>query len=80
MFYSDHGSAGVLGMPYGPFLYADQLIGALERKQAAQGFQEIVMYVEACEAGSMFQGPSASTSGMAACKSPACSPPSAPHP
>ncbi|KAF8065562.1 Vacuolar-processing enzyme [Scenedesmus sp. PABB004] len=56
VFYSDHGAAGVVGMPSGPFLYADQLLGAVRRKLHAGGFKELVMYIEACESGSMFEG------------------------
>ena len=99
VFYSDHGAPGLLGMPTGPPLYADQLVGALlnmtrrrddaeeeerEEDEGAEGavfsshrrhrhhqkkkrenkemlpgnatFSEIVLFVEACEAGSMFEG------------------------
>lgn len=40
----------------GPFLYADQLSKALEEKKRQSGFRELVLYVEACESGSMFEG------------------------
>jgi legumain len=43
LFYSDHGAAGVVGMPSGPFLYADQLISSLEKKAKSNGFHEMVM-------------------------------------
>lgn len=56
VFYSDHGSPGVLGMPTGPFLYADELHAAIKRKHEARGYKEMTMYVEACESGSMFEG------------------------
>lgn len=56
VFYSDHGSAGVLGMPSGPFLFADELNYAIGNKSAAGGFKEAVLYIEACESGSMFEG------------------------
>ncbi|GIL65128.1 hypothetical protein Vafri_18937, partial [Volvox africanus] len=56
VFYSDHGSPGVLGMPSGSFLYADQLVAALQRKYSRRGYKEAVLYVEACESGSMFEG------------------------
>lgn len=102
VFYSDHGAPGLLGMPSGPPLYADQLVGALlnmtrrrddadeeegraeeeggflfsphrrhhhrhhdkekknkEKKIMLPGnatFSEVVLFVEACEAGSMFEG------------------------
>ncbi|KAF6261372.1 vacuolar processing enzyme 1b, partial [Scenedesmus sp. NREL 46B-D3] len=56
LFYSDHGAAGVLGMPSGPFLYADELLASIRRKFQRHGFKEMVMYIEACESGSMFEG------------------------
>ncbi|WIA36624.1 hypothetical protein OEZ86_007912 [Tetradesmus obliquus] len=56
LFYSDHGAAGVLGMPSGPFLYADELMASIRRKFQSHGFKEMVMYIEACESGSMFEG------------------------
>ncbi|KAG2491775.1 hypothetical protein HYH03_009935 [Edaphochlamys debaryana] len=56
VFYSDHGSPGVLGMPSGPFLYADELVGALTRKYRRRGYREALLYIEACESGSMFEG------------------------
>lgn len=56
VYYSDHGAPGVVGMPSGPFLYADQLHGSLHNRSLAGGFKETVLYIEACESGSMFQG------------------------
>jgi len=56
VFYSDHGAAGVVGMPSGPFLYADQFMSTLEKKAKSNGFREMVLYIEACESGSMFEG------------------------
>jgi hypothetical protein len=52
VFYSDHGGPGLLGMPHGPPVYADQFVGALGRVAAG----EVVVVVEACDAGSSFQG------------------------
>lgn len=43
LFYSDHGAAGVLGMPSGPFLYADDLQRVLRRKARHGGFREMVL-------------------------------------
>lgn len=43
-------------MPFGPPLYADDLVTALEDKHRAGGFKELVAFLEACESGSMFQG------------------------
>ena len=56
VFYSDHGAPGILGMPSGDFLYADQLHHAIKRRHKKHGFSEMVLYIEACESGSMFEG------------------------
>ncbi len=42
VYYADHGAPGIVGMPFGPFLYADQLHSALRNKSAAGGFHELV--------------------------------------
>lgn len=56
VYYADHGGPGILGMPEPPYLYADDLNAALEDKHKAGGFKKLVIYVEACESGSIFQG------------------------
>ncbi|TKY55414.1 Vacuolar-processing enzyme [Spatholobus suberectus] len=56
MYYSDHGGPGVLGMPNMPYLYAMDFIDVLKKKHASGGYKEMVIYVEACESGSMFEG------------------------
>jgi legumain len=56
IFFSDHGAPGILGMPYGGVVFADELFSAIRRKRAAGGFAEMVFYLESCESGSMFQG------------------------
>nr|AWD84476.1 asparaginyl endopeptidase 3b [Petunia x hybrida] len=56
IFYTDHGGPGVLGMPTKPYLYASDLIGALKKKHASGTYKSLVLYVEACEAGSIFEG------------------------
>eukprot|EP00798_Chlamydomonas_sp_ICE-L_P020088 gene20088-26806_t len=48
VFYSDHGSTGIIGMPFGPFLYADELHATMRRKFEMKGFKEAVLYIEAC--------------------------------
>ncbi|KAK4795826.1 hypothetical protein SAY86_028152 [Trapa natans] len=55
-YYSDHGGPGVLGMPNMPFLYAGDFIEVLKKKHAAGSYREMVIYVESCESGSMFEG------------------------
>ncbi|TXG69611.1 hypothetical protein EZV62_004546 [Acer yangbiense] len=56
IFYADHGSPGCVSMPYGNPLYAKDLIDTLKRKYEAKAYKSMVIYVEACEAGSMFDG------------------------
>ncbi|XP_062074079.1 vacuolar-processing enzyme [Humulus lupulus] len=56
IYYSDHGGPGVLGMPNMPFLYAMDFIEVLKKKHAAGTYREMVIYVEACESGSIFEG------------------------
>jgi legumain len=56
VYFADHGAPGILGMPTGNFLYADQLIKTLKHKAASKGFADLVIYVEACESGSIFEG------------------------
>jgi legumain len=55
VYFSDHGAPGVLGMPSGPFLYADQLNEVITKRSRHRGFQEMVVYIEACESGSLFE-------------------------
>ncbi|KAK6947617.1 Peptidase C13, legumain [Dillenia turbinata] len=56
IYYSDHGGPGVLGMPNLPFLFANDFIEVLKKKHASGSYKEMVIYVEACESGSVFQG------------------------
>lgn len=60
LFFCDHGAPGILAFP-GPdekhpfsFFYADQLMDTLEYMYTHRMYKEMVIYVEACEAGSMF--------------------------
>jgi legumain len=54
-YFADHGAPGILGMPFGPFLYANDLVDTLTNKSDSGGFGELVAYIEACESGSIFQ-------------------------
>ncbi|ERN15384.1 vacuolar-processing enzyme [Amborella trichopoda] len=56
IFYSDHGGAGVLGMPTYPYLYADDLVNVLKKKHVSGTYKSLVFYLEACESGSIFEG------------------------
>ncbi|OEL34501.1 Vacuolar-processing enzyme beta-isozyme 1 [Dichanthelium oligosanthes] len=56
IYYSDHGGPGVLGMPNLPYLYAGDFIKVLRAKHASNSYAKMVIYVEACESGSIFEG------------------------
>nr|AWD84473.1 asparaginyl endopeptidase 1 [Pigea enneasperma] len=56
LYYSDHGGPGVLGMPNMPYLYAMDFLEVLKKKHASKSYREMVIYVEACESGSIFEG------------------------
>ncbi|KAL7159236.1 hypothetical protein ABFS83_01G014700 [Erythranthe nasuta] len=56
VFYSDHGGPGVLGMPTSHYIYANDLIEVLVKKHASGTYKKLVFYLEACEAGSIFEG------------------------
>jgi len=55
VYYADHGSVGLVGMPTGQrYLYADELQSAIDYMEANNMYSELVFYLEACESGSMF--------------------------
>ncbi|XP_021739067.1 vacuolar-processing enzyme gamma-isozyme-like [Chenopodium quinoa] len=57
IYYSDHGSAGMLGMPQNePAIYAKDFIEVLKKKHASNTYKSMVIYIEACESGSIFDG------------------------
>ncbi|XP_010553469.1 PREDICTED: vacuolar-processing enzyme beta-isozyme [Tarenaya hassleriana] len=56
LYYADHGGPGVLGMPKTPYVYAAELIETLKKKHKSGTYKEMVIYVEACESGSIFEG------------------------
>ncbi|MED6213440.1 hypothetical protein PIB30_093376 [Stylosanthes scabra] len=43
-------------MPVGDFVVANDLINVLKSKHAANAYKKMVIYMEACESGSMFEG------------------------
>ncbi|KVH91891.1 Peptidase C13, legumain [Cynara cardunculus var. scolymus] len=45
-----------LGMPVMPLVYADDFIRVLKTKHASRTYDEMVIYVESCESGSIFKG------------------------
>ncbi|KAG6541699.1 hypothetical protein Mapa_016964 [Marchantia paleacea] len=56
VYYSDHGGPGILGMPLPPNLYAPDLISTLKKKYELGTYKKMVIYLEACESGSIFEG------------------------
>jgi len=56
IYYSDHGAKGLILMPYGDPLYADELGWLLQEMRIRKMFKNLVFYLEACESGSMFDG------------------------
>ncbi|CAL9237727.1 unnamed protein product [Arabidopsis halleri] len=56
VYYADHGGPGVLGMPNTPHIYATDFIETLKKKHASGTYKEMVIYIEACESGSIFEG------------------------
>ncbi|GLJ23425.1 hypothetical protein SUGI_0443330 [Cryptomeria japonica] len=56
IYYSDHGGPGVLGMPTPPYLFANDFVEVLKKKHAAGTYKEMLIYIEACESGSIFEG------------------------
>jgi legumain len=56
IYYTDHGGPGVLGMPTSNNLYAVDFVETLKKKHESGTYKEMVIYVEACESGSIFEG------------------------
>ncbi|VVA99023.1 unnamed protein product [Arabis nemorensis] len=55
IYYADHGAPGLLSMPNEELLAKD-FIEVLEKMHHQKSYKKMVIYVEACEAGSMFEG------------------------
>jgi len=56
VFFSDHGGPGILGMPTGDYLYANDLVNTLTAISKGGKFKQLTLYIEACESGSMVEG------------------------
>ncbi|RDX76791.1 hypothetical protein CR513_43174, partial [Mucuna pruriens] len=56
IYYSDHGTTGLLGMPAGESVWYFTFADVLKKKYAAKSYNKMVIYLEACESGSMFDG------------------------
>ncbi|XP_004517111.2 vacuolar-processing enzyme-like, partial [Cicer arietinum] len=53
IFFSGHGNTGILELPDEKVIYADKLVDTLKMKTS---YKKMVIYLESCHAGSMFQG------------------------
>ncbi|XP_013637860.1 PREDICTED: vacuolar-processing enzyme delta-isozyme isoform X2 [Brassica oleracea var. oleracea] len=56
IYYADHGAPGLLSMPDGEDIHAKDFIKVLEKMHKLKRYKKMVIYVEACESGSMFEG------------------------
>jgi len=55
IFMCDHGATHIFAFP-SQYLYADQLMQALNYMHTNKMYNKLVFYIEACESGSMFEG------------------------
>lgn len=55
IYFSDHGSTELICFPTGPYLYASELMAAFDIMIEKKMFGKLVMYLESCESGSMFE-------------------------
>jgi len=53
IYFSDHGAPGLIAFP-NSYLYASDLISTFSQMKQKSLYMRIVMYLEACESGSMF--------------------------
>jgi len=54
IYFTDHGAKGLVAMPFGDPLYADHFNDALKEMHKRRKYHKMVIYIEACESGSMF--------------------------
>ncbi|CAF1343700.1 unnamed protein product [Rotaria sordida] len=55
VFFTDHGAVGLVAFPTG-VLYAKDLNETIAKMHAQQKYKQMVIYIEACESGSMLEG------------------------
>ena len=56
VYFTDHGGTGLIAMPVGDYVYYDELNATLTTMHDKGLYSKLVFYLEACEAGSMFDG------------------------
>ncbi|KAI4387509.1 hypothetical protein MLD38_005337 [Melastoma candidum] len=55
-YYADHGAPGLLAMPVGDDVYATDLNRVFKTLHESNKYKSMVVYIEACESGSMVDG------------------------
>jgi len=55
IFFTDHGAAGLVAFPDG-VLYAKDFNTAIKKMHTEKKYKQMVIYIEACESGSMLEG------------------------
>lgn len=55
MYFSDHGSDGLVAFPEEDYLLADELLNALKEMRQKKMYNQLVYFMEACYSGSMFE-------------------------
>jgi legumain len=55
IFFTDHGGSGLISFP-NEVMYANELINAFKIMYKKRMYKKMVVYIEACESGSMFDG------------------------
>jgi legumain len=54
-YFADHGAPGLVAMPVGGYLYANDFHKTLKFMNENKMYKEMTVYIEACESGSMFE-------------------------
>lgn len=54
LYFADHGAVGLIAFPNDKLLYADEFNATLKKMHETEMYSEMVIYMEACESGSMF--------------------------
>ena len=54
-YFADHGAPGLVAMPVGKYLYAKDMNAAFETMHKNNMYDQMSVYMESCESGSMFE-------------------------
>lgn len=55
VYFTDHGASGLIAFPTGNYLLADDLNNTIKSMYKDKKYGEMLIYIEACESGSMFE-------------------------